>query len=188
MTDQIERHDEQVPTVTLPQSAASPRIWKFGDDLDTDAILPGRFLIINDPAELARHAFEGTRDEFAQSVLPGDVVVGGRNFGMGSSREHAPLALKGAGVRYVVAESFARIFYRNAINVGLLPLTTPSTAAFEDGAEVAVDLGANTIAVGAVTYQLDPVPEFLQRIADAGGLVDYAKALGEVETCNMKSR
>lgn len=181
MTEQIER--EEIRTVTLQ---ANPRIWKFGDDIDTDAIIPGRFLIINDPAELARHAFEGTRDEFAQSVLPGDVVVGGRNFGMGSSREHAPLALKGAGVRYVVAESFARIFYRNAINVGLLPLTTASTAAFEDGAEVAVDLDRNTIAVAGRVYPLDPVPEFLQRIADAGGLIAYAKTLGEVAACSTK--
>lgn len=164
------------------------RIWKFGDDIDTDAIIPGRFLTINDPAELARHAFEGTRDDFATGVRPGDVIVGGRNFGMGSSREHAPLALKGACVRYVVAESFARIFYRNAINVGLLPLTTASTAAFEDGAEVAVDLGANTISVGGAAYPLEPVPEFLQRIADAGGLVEYAKTLGEVETCSTRSR
>lgn len=183
MSEQMQR--ENITTLTLQ---ANPRIWKFGDDIDTDAIIPGRFLIINDPAELARHAFEGTRDEFAQSVLPGDVVVGGRNFGMGSSREHAPLALKGAGVRYVVAESFARIFYRNAINVGLLPLTTPSTAAFEDGAEVAVDLGANTISVGGAVFRFDPVPDFLQRIADAGGLVEYAMTLGEVETCSTGSR
>jgi 3-isopropylmalate/(R)-2-methylmalate dehydratase small subunit len=183
MSEQMEK--EAIRTVTLQ---ANPRVWKFGDDIDTDAIIPGRFLTINDPAELARHAFEGTRDEFAKAVLPGDVVVGGRNFGMGSSREHAPLALKGAGVRYVVAESFARIFYRNAINVGLLPLTTPSTAAFEDGAEVGVDLEANTISIGGAAYPLDPVPGFLQRIADAGGLVEYAKTIGEVETCSTESR
>jgi len=185
MTEQIEKQRDPIRTVTLQ---ANPRVWKFGDDIDTDAILPGRFLTINDPAELAKHVFEGTRDEFAQSVLPGDVVVGGRNFGMGSSREHAPLALKGAGVRYVVAESFARIFYRNAINVGLLPLTTASTAAFEDGAEIAVDLGANTISVGGAVHPLEPVPEFLQRIADAGGLVEYAKTLGEVRTCSTESQ
>ena len=183
MSEQLQRRE--VPTVTLE---ANPRVWRFGDDVDTDAIIPGRFLTINDPAELAKHAFEGTRDEFAKGVLPGDVVVGGRNFGMGSSREHAPLALMGAGVRYVVSESFARIFYRNAVNVGLLPLTTPSTAAFEDGAEVAVDLAANTIAVGGSVYPVDPVPDFLQRIADAGGLVAYAKTLGEVETCGTTSR
>jgi 3-isopropylmalate/(R)-2-methylmalate dehydratase small subunit len=188
MTEQIERPDRTVRTVTLPESSGAPRAWKFGDDIDTDAIIPGRFLTINDPAELAKHAFEGTRDEFAQSVLSGDVVVGGRNFGMGSSREHAPLALKGAGVRYVVAESFARIFYRNAINVGLLPLTTASTEAFEDGAEIHVDLGANSVSVGGTAYPLDPVPDFLKRIADAGGLVEYARTLEEVETCGTTSR
>ena len=91
------------------------RVWKFGDDIDTDAIIPGRFLTIYDPAELAKHAFEGTRDEFAGDVRTGDVVVAGSNFGCGSSREHAPLALLGAGVRFIIAESFARIFYRNAI-------------------------------------------------------------------------
>ncbi len=185
MSEQMER--ETVRTVTLPRSMGAPRIWKFGNDIDTDAIIPGRFLVINDPAELAKHAFEGTRGEFAQSVLPGDVVVGGRNFGMGSSREHAPLALKGAGIRFVVAESFARIFYRNAINVGLLPLTTPSTAAFEDGAEFAVDLSGNSISVDGVTYPLEPVPVFLQRIADAGGLVEYARAIREVELCSIGS-
>ncbi|HOT94553.1 MAG TPA: 3-isopropylmalate dehydratase small subunit [Methanoregulaceae archaeon] len=183
MTQQMEK--ETIRVVTLE---AFPRVWKFGDDIDTDAIIPGRFLTINDPAELAKHAFEGTRDEFAREVRPGDVVVGGRNFGMGSSREHAPLALKGAGVRFVVAESFARIFYRNAVNVGLLPLTTASTAAFEDGATVAVDLVANVISVDGVSYLLDPVPGFLQRIADAGGLVEYARTIGEVELCSTGSR
>ena len=86
------------------------RVWKFGDDIDTDAIIPGRFLTIYDPAELAKHAFEGTRDEFAGDVRAGDVVVAGSNFGCGSSREHAPLALLGAGIRFIIAESFARIF------------------------------------------------------------------------------
>ncbi|MCK7536258.1 MAG: hypothetical protein MZV63_37360 [Marinilabiliales bacterium] len=94
------------------------RVWKFGDDIDTDAIIPGRFLTIYDPKELAKHAFEGTRDEYAKNVKAGDIVVGGRNFGCGSSREHAPLALIGGGVNVVVAQSFARIFFRNSINVG----------------------------------------------------------------------
>ncbi|NLX48489.1 MAG: 3-isopropylmalate dehydratase small subunit [Methanospirillum sp.] len=188
MTEQIERESGGIRTVEVPRSAASPRVWKFGDDIDTDAIIPGRFLTINDPAELARHAFEGTRDEFAQSVLPGDVVVGGRNFGMGSSREHAPLALKGAGIRYIVAESFARIFYRNAINIGLLPLTTPSTDGFADGAEIAVDPSGGRVTVDGKEFPVEPVPEFLQRIADAGGLIEYARIVGEVETCSTTSR
>jgi len=105
------------------------RVWKFGDDIDTDAVIPGRFLTIYDPAELAKHAFEGTRDEFAKEAREGDVVVGGTNFGCGSSREHAPLALLGAGVKVVVAKSFARIFYRNSVNTGLLPLVCPEADA-----------------------------------------------------------
>ena len=102
------------------------RVWKFGDNIDTDAIIPGKVSSsIYDPKRLAKHAFEGIRDEFSKEAREGDVIVAGRNFGCGSSREHAPLALKGAGVRMVVAESFARIFFRNAVNVGLLPARLP---------------------------------------------------------------
>ena len=89
------------------------RVWKFNDNIDTDAIIPGRFLTIYDPKELAKHAFEGTRDEYAKKVKPGDIIVGGKNFGCGSSREHAPLALLGGGVKVIVAQSFDRIFFRN---------------------------------------------------------------------------
>ena len=164
------------------------RAWKFGDDIDTDAIIPGRFLIINKPEELALHAFEGTRDEFAKEVQPGDVVVGEKNFGCGSSREHAPLALKGAGVRYVIAITFARIFYRNAINVGLLPLVCPDAAALQDGAQVSVDLASGTITADEVQYRLEPVPAFMQKIVDVGGLVEYAKNLTEVQVCTELHR
>ncbi len=159
------------------------RAWKFGDDIDTDAIIPGRFLIINKPEELALHAFEGTRDEFAKEVKPGDIVVGEKNFGCGSSREHAPLALKGAGVRYVIAITFARIFYRNAINVGLLPLVCPDAARIADKAQVNVDLATGTITADGVRYGLEPVPTFMQEIVDAGGLVEYAKNQKEVQVC-----
>jgi 3-isopropylmalate/(R)-2-methylmalate dehydratase small subunit len=96
-------------------STKSVRVWKFGDNIDTDAIIPGRFLVLNNPDELAKHAFEGTRDEFAKQVKDGDIVVGGKNFGCGSSREHAPLALIGSGIHVVLAQSFARIFFRNSI-------------------------------------------------------------------------
>lgn len=164
------------------------RAWKFGDDIDTDAIIPGRFLIINKPEELALHAFEGTRDEFAKEVQPGDVVVGEKNFGCGSSREHAPLALKGAGVRYVIAITFARIFYRNAINVGLLPLVCPDAAKILDGTQVSVDLAAGMIAADGAQYRLEPVPAFMQEIVDAGGLVEYAKNLKEVQVCTESHR
>ena len=162
------------------------RVWKFGDDIDTDAIIPGRFLTIYDPAELAKHAFEGTRDEFAGSVRDGDIVVGGANFGCGSSREHAPLALLGAGVRVVVAESFARIFYRNAVNTGLLPLISAGTDSIRDGDAVTVNIAGGYIDVNGERLPVEPVPGFMKEIVDAGGLVAYAKDLDEVKTCSTE--
>ncbi|KAF5032840.1 3-isopropylmalate dehydratase small subunit [anaerobic digester metagenome] len=162
------------------------RVWKFGDDIDTDAIIPGRFLTIYDPAELAKHAFEGTRDEFARDVREGDVVVGGTNFGCGSSREHAPLALLGAGVRVVVARSFARIFYRNAVNTGLLPLVAAGADSIPDGAAVSVDIAGGFIEVDGRRLVVETVPGFLKEIVDAGGLVAYAKNLDEVKTCSTE--
>ncbi|WP_214041110.1 3-isopropylmalate dehydratase small subunit [Methanoculleus sp.] len=162
------------------------RVWKFGDDIDTDAIIPGRFLTIYDPAELAKHAFEGTRDEFAKGAREGDVVVGGTNFGCGSSREHAPLALLGAGIGVVVAKSFARIFYRNAVNTGLLPLVCPEADSIRDGDAVSVDISGGYIEANGKRLAVEPVPGFLKRIVDAGGLVAYAKNLDEVETCSTE--
>jgi len=154
------------------------RAWKFGNDIDTDAIIPGRFLTIYDPKELASHAFEGTRNDFAAEAKDGDVIIAGRNFGCGSSREHAPLALKGAGIEFVVAKSFARIFYRNAINTGVLPLVCPDTDKIADGAEVFVNLKEAYIEVDKKQYPLEPIPEFMMRIVEAGGLVEYAKMRG----------
>ena len=159
------------------------RVWKFGDDVDTDAIIPGRFLTINNPRELAEHAFEGVRPEFAREVREGDVVVAGRNFGCGSSREHAPHALLGAGVRVVIARSFARIFYRNAINIGLLALVCGEADDIEDGDTIAVDTVQAIAHVDGIEYQLEPVPAFLQEIVNAGGLVEYAKKLKELPLC-----
>ena len=159
------------------------RVWKFGDDVDTDAIIPGRFLTIYDPEELARHVFEGTRDEFAVQVEPGDVIVAGRNFGCGSSREHAPLALKGAGVTMVIARSFARIFYRNAVNTGVLPLICEQADAIEEGSAIHVDLKEGMIEAGGVRYSIEPVPGFFQAIVEAGGLVAWAQTLEGVELC-----
>lgn len=162
------------------------RVWKFGNDIDTDAIIPGRFLTIYDPAELAKHAFEGTRNEFAKEVGEGDVVVGGTNFGCGSSREHAPLALLGAGVKVVVAKSFARIFYRNAVNTGLLPLISAGTDSIHDGDAVTVNIAGGYIDVNGKRFPVEPVPGFMKEIVDAGGLVAYAKDLDEVKTCNTE--
>ena len=164
------------------------RIWKFGDNVDTDAIIPGRFLTIYDEKELAKHAFEGIRDDFSRLVQEGDVIVAGRNFGCGSSREHAPLALKGAGVRVVLAKSFARIFFRNAINVGLLPLVCPETDQMKDGQEIAVREREGKIMVDGREYSVEPVPEFMYRIVEAAGLVGYAKELKEAPLCTKSRR
>jgi 3-isopropylmalate/(R)-2-methylmalate dehydratase small subunit len=169
--------------VREPRAAQNMRAWKFGDDIDTDAIIPGRFLTINNPDELAKHAFEGTRDEFAKKVKDGDVVVGGRNFGCGSSREHAPLALIGAGVKVVVARSFARIFFRNSINVGVLPVVCPDADKIADGSKVSLNIKEGYLEADGKKYTIEPVPVFMQGIIDAGGLVEYAKNLKEVPVC-----
>lgn len=163
------------------------RVWKFGDDIDTDAIIPGRFLTIYDEKELAKHAFEGTRDDFSKLTKDGDVIVAGRNFGCGSSREHAPLALKGAGVRFILAQSFARIFFRNAINVGLLPLVCPDTSMIKDGSSIVVKEREGRVIVEGKEFLIEPVPEFMYNIVEAAGLVGYAKTLKEAPVC-IKSR
>jgi 3-isopropylmalate/(R)-2-methylmalate dehydratase small subunit len=164
------------------------RTWKFGDNIDTDAIIPGRFLTIYDPKELAKHAFEGTRDDFAKKVKAGDVVVGGKNFGCGSSREHAPLALLGGGVQIVLAKSFARIFFRNSINVGVLPVVCHDTDKIPDEAKVTLDLKKGYVVVDGKKLAVEPVPPFMQGIVDAGGLVNYAKNLKEVPVCTKSRR
>jgi len=164
------------------------RVWKFGDNIDTDAIIPGRYLVHNDPKVLASHAFEGTRDDFAREVREGDIVIAGRNFGCGSSREHAPLALLGAGVTMVIAESFARIFYRNAVNVGILPLVCREVSLIPDGADITVDIDGQHIDWDGQRLGIEPVPEFLREIIDAGGLVAYGRDMTEVSTCTGSRR
>ncbi len=174
-----------VKKVVAPEGpvAKDARAWKFGDDIDTDAIIPGRFLTINNPDELAKHAFEGTRDEYAKKVKQGDVIVGGRNFGCGSSREHAPLALIGGGVKVVVARSFARIFFRNSINVGVLPVVCPDADKIADGAKITLNTREGTLVADGKKYPIEPVPAFMQGIIDAGGLVEYAKTIREIPAC-----
>jgi len=169
--------------VDISPKTKNMRAWKFGDDIDTDAIIPGRFLTINNPDELAKHAFEGTRDEFAKQVKEGDVIVGGRNFGCGSSREHAPLALIGAGVKIVVARSFARIFFRNSVNVGVLPVVCPDADQIPEGEKISLNIRDGYIEAGGKKLAIEPVPVFMQGIIDAGGLVEYAKNLKEIPVC-----
>jgi len=153
------------------------RAWKFGDDIDTDAVIPGRYLVINDPRELAVHLFEGVRPEMASGISQGDYVVGGENFGCGSSREHAPLALKGAGVLAIVAKSFARIFFRNAINIGLPLFICSQVDRISDGDELQIDMAGGLIhnRTRNESYKTTPLPQFLREIVDAGGLVEYTR-------------
>lgn len=153
------------------------RTWKFGDDVDTDAVIPGRYLVINDPRELANHLFEGVRPQMAAQVHQGDYVVAGENFGCGSSREHAPLALKGAGINAIIAKSFARIFFRNSINIGLPLFICPEVDKIEDGAVIEVDMAGGIIhnITSSESYKTTPLPDFLRDIVDAGGLVEYTR-------------
>jgi 3-isopropylmalate/(R)-2-methylmalate dehydratase small subunit len=173
---------------TTERLSRNNRVWKFGDNVDTDAIIPGRFLTIYDEKELAHHAFEGTRDDFAQLAKDGDVIVAGRNFGCGSSREHAPLALKGAGINVILAHSFARIFFRNAINVGLLPLVCPHTEQIKDGNSIIIRERQGKVIVEGKEYAVEPVPEFMYNIVEAAGLVGYAKQLKEAPVCTKSRR
>jgi 3-isopropylmalate/(R)-2-methylmalate dehydratase small subunit len=154
------------------------KAWTFGENLNTDEIIPGRFNITIDPQELAKNVFCEIKPEYAKNVKPGDIIVGGQNFGCGSSREHAPLAIKGSKAKCVIAPSYARIFFRNAINIGLPILESPDAAAdIEEGNEVEVDLKSgkiNNITKGK-TYQAHALPDFVLRIADAGGIVNFLK-------------
>jgi len=160
------------------------KAWKYGDNVDTDVIIPARYLNVSTAQELALHCLEDLDPGFAQAVQPGDVIVAGENFGCGSSREHAPLAIKGAEVRAVVARSFARIFYRNAINVGLPILESPAAAeAVQSGHELEIDLEAGRIRnlTTGETYQAEPYPPFMMDIINAGGLVPYTRQKLESE-------
>lgn len=152
------------------------KAWKFGDDVDTDAIIPARYLNTSDSEELAKHCMEDADPEFPQKVKPGDIIVADKNFGCGSSREHAPIAIKYAGVSCVIAKTFARIFYRNAFNIGLPIFESPeAAAAISEGDELVVDPGRGVIKnlTKNEEYLATPVPEFMQQIIAAGGLISY---------------
>jgi 3-isopropylmalate/(R)-2-methylmalate dehydratase small subunit len=155
-----------------------PRAWVYGDNVDTDVIIPARYLTTTDEHELSRHALEDIDPSFASEVRLGDVVVAGANFGCGSSREHAPIALKGAGVSAVVAASFARIFFRNAINTGLPIVVCPEAAAHTragDDVEVSADGSEVRNNTRDLAWSTEPLPDFVMDIVRAGGLVPWVR-------------
>lgn len=156
--------------------AAKGHVFKFGDNVDTDVIIPARYLNSSDPKELATHCMEDIDADFVNKMTEGDIIVANKNFGCGSSREHAPLAIKAAGVSCVIAETFARIFYRNAINIGLPIIECPEAAtAIQAGDEVEVnfDTGVITDVTTGKSFQGQAFPPFMQKIIDCEGLVNY---------------
>ncbi len=164
------------------------RAWKFGENIDTDVIIPARYLNTSDPEELAKHCMEDADPEFAKKIRPGDIIVAGKNFGCGSSREHAPIALKAAGIGAVIAPSFARIFYRNAFNMGL-PIfeSTEAAEAINEGDEVEID-GDTGLIVNKTTgkkFNAQPIPGFMQELIKQGGLIPYVLDQ-EKEKCNAE--
>ncbi len=155
---------------------ATGRVFRYGDNVDTDVIIPARYLNSSDPAELAGHCMEDIDKEFTGKVQPGDIIVADKNFGCGSSREHAPIAIKASGVSCVIAETFARIFFRNAINIGLPIIECPEASrGIEAGDEVEVDFdtGIITNKTKGTRFQGQAFPPFMQKIIAAGGLVNY---------------
>lgn len=158
---------------------ANGRVFKYGDNIDTDVIIPARYLNSSDPKELATHCMEDIDKTFTQRVKKDDIIVGCKNFGCGSSREHAPLAIKAAGVSCVIAETFARIFYRNAINIGLPIVECPEASReINDGDQVKVNFDTGLIVneTTGKTYQAQPFPPFMQKIIAAGGLMNYVNS------------
>ena len=158
---------------------AKGNVFKFGDNVDTDVIIPARYLNAPDPSELAKHCMEDLDVDFVKKVQKGDIIVANKNFGCGSSREHAPISIKAAGVSCVIAETFARIFYRNSINIGLPIIECPEAArGIEAGDEVEVDFDSGKIynRTKGTEFQGQPFPEFMQKLIAAGGLVKYTNS------------
>lgn len=153
------------------------KVWRFGQDIDTDLIIAARYLNTSDPKELAKHVMEDADPEFVNKMSVGDVIVADENFGCGSSREHAPIALKAAGVAAVVAPTFARIFYRNAFNMGLPIFELPEASEINEGDTISIDMDKGTITneTQNKTYNFTPIPPFMQELIDAGGLMSFAK-------------
>ena len=160
---------------------AKGRVFKYGDNVDTDVIIPARYLNSSDPKELATHCMEDIDKDFVNNVKQGDIMVANKNFGCGSSREHAPIAIKAAGISCVIAETFARIFYRNAINIGLPIIECPEAAKeINAGDEVSIDFdsGVITDVTTGRSYQGQAFPEFMQKIIKAEGLINYINEKG----------
>ncbi len=155
----------------------SGKVIRYGDNIDTDVIIPARYLNTSDPKELAAHCMEDIDKTFVTRVQAGDIMVGGFNFGCGSSREHAPIAIKASGISCVVAKSFARIFYRNSFNMGLLILECKETDEINEGDDLKIDIGAGIIKnlTQSKEYKFEAIPPFMQELLDAGGLMNYAK-------------
>lgn len=154
------------------------KVWKYGNNVDTDVIIPARYLNTYDPAELAQHCMEDIDKTFCKNVKKGDIIVAGENFGCGSSREHAPIALKASGISVVIAKTFARIFYRNSINIGLPILECPEAADEIDNSdelEVNIETGQITNLSKNKPYQAKPYPESLRNLINSGGLIEYTK-------------
>ncbi len=156
-------------------SDISGKVWKFGDDIDTDLIIAARYLSTSDPKELASHLMEDADPDFLKKMKKGDLIVAGENFGCGSSREHAPIALKAAGIGAVVAKSFARIFYRNAFNMGLPIFELPESDEIKEGDMIEIDMKNGEIKNRDKTYKFTPIPPFMQELIQSGGLINFAK-------------
>jgi 3-isopropylmalate/(R)-2-methylmalate dehydratase small subunit len=156
------------------------KVWKFGDDINTDVITPGRFTVTTDKKRLGEIAFIEYRPEFSKSVEEGDIIVGGNNFGCGSSREHSPVAIKAAGISAVIAKSFARIFFRNSINIGLPLFISEDADKIDDGDEVEIDFNAGEIQdkTKCIILKVKPLPVFMQKIVEKGGLVEFLRSGG----------
>ncbi len=161
----------------MQKASINGKVWRFGKDIDTDLIIAARYLNTSEPAELAKHVMEDADPEFVNKMSKGDIIVAGENFGCGSSREHAPIALKAAGVAAVIAPTFARIFYRNAFNMGLPIFELNESAEINEGDDVSVDMDAGTVTNNTAnkTYNFTPIPAFMQELIDAGGLMNYAQ-------------
>ena len=154
------------------------RVWKFDDNIDTDVIIPARFINVSDKDELAKNCFKDLRPDFNKDVRKGDIIIGGNNFGCGSSREHAPLAIKESGISVIIAKSFARIFYRNSFNIGLPILECAEAVdSLHEKDQVSIDLKTGEIVDSRTgkSYSAQPIPDFMRGIIKAGGLVEYIK-------------